>query len=128
MTFDEFEAMPIIMDSFPLTFSSGQQKFTNCVIRCNDCNRPVAYGMTRGSVEKEITYSNSYRDGRNFTHYRVIAYALCEFCNKVTTAICLLHEDMTITDIHPKTKEEKRMKMRKLTRWEKFVKWYKNEK
>jgi hypothetical protein len=126
MTLDEFEAMPVIMDSFPLTFKTGRQKWTNFEVSCNECKRPVAHDRTRGTVERETLFGDPYRGGKSFTQYHVVAHALCPVCDKLTTATYVLHEDMTLTGVHPKTGEKARWGMRKLTLWEKFVSWYKD--
>lgn len=121
MTLDEFEALPVVMTFFPLTFGSGKQKWTQFRVQCNDCNREIPEERTRGSVELA---GWSYRMAS--TRYEVMAHALCPGCNRLTTAHYILHEDMTLTGIHPKTGALAHWGMRRLTWWEKFRDWCKS--
>lgn len=122
MTREEFDEMPVIMSFFPLRFATGRQCWTNFVVSCNDCGWKVPEDQTRGFVEREVT--GGYRT--TSTSYSVVAHALCPACNKLTTAVYLLHEDMTCTGISPATGEKACWQMRKLTLWEKIVDFTKN--
>ena len=108
MTLDEFEAMPTIMSYFPLTFASGNQKWTAFEVACNECNRNVPHDCTRGYVERQVT--GTFRAVQS-TSYEVIAHALCPMCNKLTTATYVLHEDMTFEGIHAKSGKRRRGKL-----------------
>lgn len=123
MTLDEFHALPVVMTFFPLTFGSGKQKWTQFQVHCNDCDRVIPKDQTRGTVE--LAPWGNYR--LMSTRYEVIAHGLCPGCNRLTTAHYILHEDMTLTGIHPKTGEMARWGMRKLTWWEKVVDWFKTK-
>lgn len=123
MTLDEFNALPVIMSFFPLTFESGIQKWTNFVVKCESCDHPVSTTLTRGHVDKQI--QSNYRTISS-TNYEITAYALCPTCNKLTTARYILHEDMTLSGIHNKTGQPTRWHMRKFTVWERFSDWLKS--
>lgn len=116
MTLEEFESLPIIMSFFPLTFSTGNQRWTTFSVCCNNCKKEVPEELTRGSVDKEV--SGDYRT--NTVDYQVVAHALCPACNKLTTAIYKLHEDMTISEFHQKSGTESRWSMRKVIFWDKI--------
>lgn len=117
MTRDEFDTLPVIMDSFPLTFKSGIQRFTHFEIRCNVCKKPVGNELTRGIIERETTFSDPFRGGKSFTRYHVVAHALC--CEKLTSATFIFSEDMVVTEV--KNGVHYSSKMRKLFLWERFV-------
>lgn len=123
MTLDEFNELPVIMSFFPLTFETGRQRWTNLEVKCNDCDQTVPTDRTRGYVDREVV-CDGYRLVKE-TRYSVTAHALCPSCNRLTTATYLLHEDMTLTGIHPKTGAESRWGMRRLTWWERLVDWCK---
>lgn len=125
MTLDEFNALPVVMSFFPLTFTTGRQRWTNFEVNCNDCKRPVPSEQTRGHVEREVI-TDGYRIIQS-TCYNLTAHALCPHCERLTTAHYILHEDMTLTGFHPKTGEMSRWGMRKLTWWEKLRDWFKGE-
>lgn len=126
MTRDEFEALPRIWSFFPLTFNTGRQRWTEFRVQCAECKKMIPDDATRGSVDRTMT-GDSYRTVQS-TSYQVVAHALCPKCNKLTTATYVLHEDMTCTGIDSETGEYSRWKMRKKTRWEKFVDWWRGEK
>ena len=121
VTLEEFEALPAIMASFPLTFKSGRQRWTNFEVCCNACKRPVERNRTRGAVECETTFADPYRGGKSFTEYHIVAHALCPVCDKLTTAIYSLDENMVCSEI--KNGVRYTFKMRKLTLWEKLMKF-----
>lgn len=123
MTLGEFNALPSIMSSFPLTFDTGRQRWTHFSVSCNDCKRPVQNELTRGRVDLE-TVTDGYRFVRS-THYSVVAHALCQACNSITTACCILRDDMTATSINPKTGMV-HIEMRQLTMIELFLDWCKS--
>jgi hypothetical protein len=120
MTLEEFYELPTIMSYFPLTFVSGRQKWTNFEISCNECKKPIPQDKTRGEVAK--LFGEGYRSVK--VDYEVVAHGLCPYCDKLTTARYTLHEDMTLTGHHPKTREMSRWGMRKLTWWEKLLEWF----
>lgn len=100
MTLDEFNALPVIMSFFPLTFITGNQRWTKFSVACNNCRSHVPTELTRGHVDQEVL--GDYRI--NTVDYRVTAHALCPACNKLTTALYTLHEDMTISEHHSRTR------------------------
>lgn len=115
MTLDEFNQLPVVMSFFPLTFESGRQKWMKFEVQCNDCDRTVPRERTRGLVDKHVITAG-YRSVTS-TSCQVIAHALCPDCEKLTTACYVLHEDMTLTGLHPETGQASRWNMRKLTAW-----------
>lgn len=124
MTLDEFQSLPVIMSFFPLTFTTGRQRWTNFAVNCNDCGQPVPSEQTRGHVDREVVL-DGFRLIKS-TCYNVVAHALCPHCDRMTTACYILHEDMTLTGLHPKTGEASRWKMRRLSLLERFIDWCKS--
>ena len=120
MTRDEFFQFPAIMSYFPLTFTSGQQKWTEFSLRCNDCHRFIPSDMTRGEVAK--VFEDGYRTVK--VAYEVSAHGLCPACDTLTSAQYTLHSDMTLTGYHPETGEMSTWKARKLTMWGRILEWF----
>ena len=108
------------MSSFPLTFTTGIQQWTNFKISCGSCNQEVPDELTRGHVDCNVV-GDAQRITQS-TSYSVIAYSLCPQCNKLSTTYYLLHEDMTLTKFDPRTGEYVRQKMRKTPKVEELPK------
>lgn len=123
MTREEFFQFPAIMSYFPLTFTSGQQKWTEFSLCCNDCKKVIPTDRTRGEVAK--VYEGGYRTVR--VAYEVTARGLCPDCNRLTFARYTLHSDMTLTGYHPETGEMSTWKARKRTTWNRILDWFRGE-
>ena len=125
MTLDDFWAMPEIYKSLPLTFPPGNQKFTKISVICNECKRNI-FGIDFRGYVIPINAPGDYRNAPKVIAYHLEGYGYC--CKKITVADYIFREDMTMTGLNPDSGEEKTWGMRKLTRWERFVDFFKKEK
>lgn len=88
MRMDEFLAMPVVKDSFPLVFRNGAT-WTEFIVHCNDCSRPVPSGSVRGPVQDWGT------------RFRIDAHALCPDCNVLSRVKVTMTDDMMMSTSGP---------------------------
>ncbi len=119
MTKDEFYAMPKISSYFPLTFETSTNKWTQFVVECAECKKDIGDEDTHGYVFPILKVDNPYRGYPILAEYHVIAQALCQLCEKLTTADYTLRQNMTLTGRDGKG-NELTWNTRKLTLWEKI--------
>lgn len=118
MTEEEFFALPLLSSWFPLSFSPNAQRWDELSVRCGDCERYVPADRTRGTVRPE---GHGYRSGP--TCYAVEAYALCPDCDSLTSASYLLHADMSISGVDPRTGRDSRWRGRRSGLLERAWRW-----
>ncbi len=101
MTLDEFRALPLVRDRFPLVFSNGG-RWESLEGLCSSCS--TALVELRGTVEHPFTCV-----------FIVEAWGYCRACRLLTSFQYRFHEDMGMTGKSPLTGE--------WVRWEPKRRW-----
>lgn len=102
MTWEEWLAQSEIVDSLPLTFPSGAQRWTQITVTCGDCKHDAP--DLRGVIEPQYG-PVTYREAPSVVAYLMTAQAHCERCHSLTHLHCLFRDDMTYTQYDWRTGE-----------------------
>lgn len=118
MTKEEFNSLPTIASFLPLKFpGGGNQEWTSVKVGCADCKKQVPSLQTRGHADLQVHDGAGCYRSKTAYAWHITAFALCPLCDKMTTALVELHENMTMVSVNSVTGERTKWVSRKASLW-----------